>query len=297
VRAALIVVALVLGSIAEANPSQDLDAANQAFRSGQLATALPLYNALLYPPPPRLANTNEVVEAYVNLGVCRVDAGDVDGAKREFEKALQLDPNKQLDPLLINNKEAVRLFDDTKADIRNRARDAEAKQQLADLLKEREAYRKSLVVYRSHPFYQNFVPFGTGQFQNGDTPKGVAFAAGEGLTFATSIAIWGYLVNTYGISNHNLNISRDEAVTIHNLQVAEVGTGIAFFTLYVWGVIDAYRHYQPQVRVKADDSLLPPNLRNLDPPKPPKKTSLLDRMHVVPIVTPNGAGIGVGWEQ
>ncbi len=296
-RAALIALALALGSIAHANPSQDLDAANQAFRSGQLAVALEKYNALLYPPPPRLANANDIVEAYVNLGVCRVDAGDLDGAKREFEKALQLDPNKQLDPLIISNKEAVRLFDDTKADIRNRARDAEAKQQLAELLKEREAYRKSLVVYRAHPFYLNFAPFGIGQFQNGDTYKGTAFAAGEGVTFATSVAIWGYLVNKYGINNPNLHVDRNEAQTIHNLQVIEIGTGAAFFGLWVWGAIDAYRHYTPQVRVKADDSLLPPNLRDLDKPKPPKKTSLLDRLHVTPIVTPNGAGIGVGWEQ
>jgi tetratricopeptide (TPR) repeat protein len=293
-------VLLLLFAVARvsASPSQELDEARRAFRAGQLAVALEKYNALLYPGPPKLANQEEILEAYIYLGVCRVDAGDIDGAKSEFEKALGIDPNHQLDPGLINsNKDAVRLYDDTKADIRNRARDAEAKQKLAELLKEQETIRKNTIIYESHPFYLNFVPFGAGQYQNGDPGKAIAFGAGEGITFGTSIAIWGYLVNTYGISNHNLNISRDEAITIHNLQVAEVGTGIAFFTLYVWGVIDAYRHYQPQVRRKVDDAILRnlPEYRKLEPK--PKKTSLLDRLHVAPIVTPNGAGIGVGWEQ
>jgi tetratricopeptide (TPR) repeat protein len=297
VRAALIALAVALSSTVHANPSQELDAANQAFRNGQLAVALEKYNALLYPPPPKIANPGEIIEAYVNLGVCRVDAGDPDGAKREFEKALQLDPNRQLDPLLITNKEAVRLFDDTKADIRNRARAAEDKQKLAELQKEREDFIKSLRPYKVNQFGFNFIPFGTGQFQNGDQGKGIAFAAGQGITFGTSIVIWGYLVNTYGITNHNLQVSLAEAGRIRLLQEIEVGSGIAFIGLYVWGVVDAYRHYKPQVEVKPDDSLLPPNLRNLEKPKPKKTSSLIDRIHVAPMITPNGAGIGVGWEN
>ncbi len=293
-RAALIAAFVALSAVAHASPSQDLDAAKKAFHDGQLAAALPLYNALLYPPPPKLADATEIVEAYVNLGVCRVDAGDVDGAKREFEKALGLDPNKQLDPLLVTNKEAIRLFDDTKADLRNRAREAADKQKVAELLQEREAFRKSLVVYQSHPFYLNFVPFGVGQFQNGDTGKGVLFATGEGLTFAASIGTWYYLVNKYGINNQHLHVDPTEAADIRTLQQFEIGTGIAFVGLYVWGVIDAYRHYQPQVRVKVPDSMLPENMRDLDKPRArPKKTS----WRLVPMITPSGAGIGVGWEN
>ena len=288
-RAALILCAIA--SVAQASPSQDLDAAKKAFHDGQLAVALPLYNALLYPPPPKLADARELVDAYVNLGVCRVDAGDLDGAKREFEKALSLDPNRQLDPQFIKS-DAIRLFDDTKADLRNRAREAADKQKLAELLQEREAFKKSLVVYESHPFYLNFVPFGTGQFQNGDNAKGVFFAATEGLTFAASIGTWYYLVGKYGINNQHLHVDATEAADIRTLQEVEIGSGIAFLVLAGAGIVDSYRNYKPQVRVKADDSLLPPNLRDIDKSKP-KKTSF----HIVPFVTPSGAGIGVGWEH
>jgi tetratricopeptide (TPR) repeat protein len=294
VRAALIaLVVTTLCASARANPSQQLDDANAAFRNGQLSIALEKYNALLYPAP-KLARSDELIQAYVNLGVCRVDAGDMDGARREFEKALQLDANRQLDPLLVANKDAIRLFDDTKADIRNREREALDKQRVAELLKEREQFRASLRVYETHPLYLNFVPFGLGQFQNDDTLKGVIFAGTEGATFITSVSIWAYLADKYGINNQHLNVDRTTAQDIRTLQEIEVGSGIAFFGLWIYSAIDAYRNYEPRKQVTADDKLLPPNLRDLDKPKPkPKKTS----WHLAPMITPNGAGLGVGWEN
>ena len=63
-----------------------------------VSVALEKYNVLLYPEP-QLASADDLADAYVGLGVCRLETGDNDGAKREFERALQLDPNKQLDPL------------------------------------------------------------------------------------------------------------------------------------------------------------------------------------------------------
>lgn len=293
-RVALIALALAGASVAYANPSRELDDARQAFRNGQLSIALEKYNALLYPPPPKLANMDEIVEAYVYLGVCRVDAGDEDGAKREFEKALGLDPNRQLDPLLINNKQAIRLFDDTKADIRNRERDAAAKEQLARLRKAADDFRKNAIAYESHSLVLNFVPFGAGQFQNGEKLKGGLFLGSEALLFGASVGIWGYLADKYGINNQHLNVDRQTAQDIRTLQEFEVGTGIAFFAVWIYGSIDAYRHYKAEVRGTIPDSLLPPEFRDLDKPRPkPKKTS----WHLAPMITPNGAGIGVGWEN
>jgi tetratricopeptide (TPR) repeat protein len=292
VRLALILVVAIAGSV-HAAPNQQLAAARQAFRSGHYAEALPLYNALLYPTS-KLADQDEIVEAYVNLGVCRVNDGDADGAKREFEKALGLDPNRQLDPLLVTNKEAIRLFDDTKADLRNRTREVADKEALAKALKEREDYINSLRPYKVNNFYLNFAPFGLGQAQNDDTAKAILFGAGQGVTFAASIGTWYYLVNKYGLNNQHLHIDPTEAADVRTLQQIEIGTGIAFVGLYIWGVVDAYRNYQPQVRVSSDQ--LPSNLRDLDKPKPPpkaKKTSF----HLTPMITPNGAGIGVGWEN
>src|SRR5690348_9791173 len=49
----------------------------------------------------------------------------------------------------------------------------------------------------AYPYAVNFVPFGVGQFHNGDTNKGIGFAVAEGVTGATSVGIWLYLTDHY----------------------------------------------------------------------------------------------------
>jgi tetratricopeptide (TPR) repeat protein len=288
-----VALALVLSSAgASATPRQDLDKAHAAFRKGEFGVALPLYNVLLYPNP-QLASAEDLSDAYIALGVCRLETGDGDGAKREFEKALQIDPNKQLDPLLVRNREAIRLFDDTKADLRTRAEREAEKKKAAELIEKQKAYLASLRVYKAQYFALNFVPFGLGQFQNGDTGKGIFFLGSELVTAGTSIAIWGYLVNKYGIRSDR--VPYEEGPGVRRLQQIEIGAGLAFYGLWLLGAIDSYRHYEPQKRIQGDESLLPPELREPEKNKngKPKKASF----HILPMVTPNGAGIGIGWEN
>ena len=295
-RAALIVIiaALIFASSAHATPSEDLDRARAAYRAGQYDIALPLFNALLYPPPPRLASQQELTDAYVALGVCRFETGDRAGAKREFEQALALDPTQQIDSLIVSDYAAIQAFNDTKLDMKARANaDAEAKHK-AELRRIRDSY----VGVQPHSFAANFLPFGVGQFQNGQTGKGIAFAAAEGATFATSVGLWYYLVSTYGIRSEHVPLG--EGNTVRHFQQAEIGTGVAFFGFWLWSTIDALRNFRAQTRVELDESLLPPELRDLDKPKaakprPSKPTSLLE--HLSPIVTPSGVGIGLSWEN
>ena len=294
-RAALIALCLAITSVASASSIPELDEANEAFRTHQYALAREKYNDLLYPPPPRLETKDQIVQAYVNLGVCRVIDGDIEGAKHEFEKALGLDPNWQLDPVMVTNKQAIQLFDDTKADLRNRDRDRQQKEELAKLYAAREALLKNTVIYEPHPFYLNFFPFGIGQLQNGSTRKFALIGGGEFVAAATSISIWGYLVDKYGISNTHLNVDRQTAQDIRTLQEVEVASAGVFFVIWGVGVYDSLKHYQPRRERKAEESDLPVELRDLDKQKKakPKKSSWL----ITPMITPNGAGIGVGWEN
>jgi tetratricopeptide (TPR) repeat protein len=289
VRAALIL--LILVATVQATPSDDLDKAREAYRGGQYGIALPLFNALLYPPPPRLAQQQELKDAYLALGVCRFETGDPTGAKREFEQALALDPASTIDPVIVSDLSAIQAFNETKLDMKARADDdAEAKRR-AELRKIRESY----VGVEQHSLALNFVPFGVGQFQNHQWEKGIAFSMTEGLTFVTSVSIYAYLVNTYGIRSTRVPI--EDGPSVRHLQQIEIGTGVAFLGLWVWSAIDAYRHFTPATRVEIDESLLPPELRGLDKPARPTKpgkTSLLD--HLAPMITPNGGGIGFSWE-
>lgn len=296
-RAALILALLVLAtSVAPAAPHDDLDVARAAYRKSDYAHALPLFNALIYPPPPKLASQDDQVDVYVALGVCRYETGDTAGAKREFEQALTLDPNSRIDPLIVTDPGVIQVFNETKGEIKKRQDEEADRKRKADLAK----LRASLIGFEQHNFALNFVPFGIGQFQNGDKAKGFFFATTEGLALGSSLAIWGYLVNKYGI--RSTHVPLDDGPNVRFMQQIEIGSGLLFLGLWAYGAIDAYRHFKPQVRREIDEDLLPPELRDPDAVKKkkkakttPKKSSLLE--HLSPIVTPNGAGIGLSWEN
>jgi tetratricopeptide (TPR) repeat protein len=295
-RRAVVAVAAIAtiaaASRATASPAQDLEHARQAFRQHDYDSARKLTTFLLYPDE-KLALPVDLVEAHVILGASNFETGHRLEAKTEFEKALQLQPDKTLTDLLFSEG-AIRLFDETKADIEARA---ERDTQLRKLAEERERirkYKESLVVVERHSFGINFAPFGAGQFQNKQPVRGVLFAAGQGLAGGASVTIFLYLAGKYGL---NAKVPFADGSRVRQLQQIEIASGIGFFALYTWGVVDALLHYKPRVQIEGDDSLLPP-LRGEPPPAArPAKTSFKDRLHLGPIVTPSGAGIGLSWEN
>jgi tetratricopeptide (TPR) repeat protein len=293
VRRALISLALVVSATALASPTDELDHARSSFRSHNCDSAAKSLSFLLYPKE-QLALAGDLLEAHEMLGACNADAGRLQEAKDEFEKALQLDPTAKLDSNFFSTG-AQRLFDEARSDLeQRRAKEAEIRK----LQEERERLKKireNLVLVETHHYYQNFMPFGFGQFQNGDYTKGFMFAAGQGLAVSGSFGIWLYLVRKYGVNCPHC-VTLDDADTVRHLQEAQVGLGIAAIALYGWSVIDAVRHYKANVRL--DDSQLPPDLlRDLDKSKKKQRTSLRERIQIVPMLTPDGAGIGIGWEN
>ncbi|MBA3391127.1 MAG: tetratricopeptide repeat protein [Deltaproteobacteria bacterium] len=296
-RAALIAVGVLAGvlasRVATAGPSQDLDRARANFKAKDCPSAAPLLNYLLYPKP-QLANPTDLVEAHVLLGVCHYEGGNREEAKTEFKAALALDPSKTLEPLLFTEGQ-VRLFNEVRADVEAQARrDAE----LRKLEEDRDRIRKfkeSLRVVETRPYFVNFVPFGAGQFQNKQTAKGILFASGQGVTFGTSAGIFLYLATKYGLVG---KVPLEDGPGVRRLQQIEIATGAAFFGIYAWSVVDALLNYKPREQVEADDSLLPPDLRDFKKPTPQKKkTSLRDRLRLGPVLLPSGAGLGLSLEN
>ena len=270
---------------AAATPSEDLDRARDDFRRGAYADAIPLLNYLLYPDA-RLAQTNDLVEAHVLLGVCQFENGDKPSATREFEQALYLSPTLTLDKKMFSEG-VVQFFDDTKQAREERAkRDAE-RRALAEEKDRLRKYRDSLVVYEVRPYYVNFIPFGAGQFQNGQRTKGLWFASTEATTGALSAGIWLYLVGTYGF---NGRVPTSDANFARRLQQVEIGAGGVCLGLMAWGIVDSLLHYRPRARIQGDDSLLPPDLR---PPKGAPRSSF----DVGPAILPGGAGITLTWRH
>jgi tetratricopeptide (TPR) repeat protein len=291
-RTAVVILIALFAAVAHAGaPREELDKARDAFRKKDCGSAMPSLKDVLYPVE-RLADRDSLFEARVMLGACFADNGDRDQAKIEFEKALQLKPREVLDSLFYSER-AVRLFDDTKADMENRAKKDE---ELRKLQQERERIAQRLAnlrVYKQSYYGLNFVPFGAGQYQNGQYLKAGLFAGGQLATLGTSVGIWFYLVNRYGI--RSTNVPLDDGPRVRQLQQIEIGTGLAFFGLWIWGSIDALRHYTPNRRVEGDEQLLKEIKEEAK--KKPAKTSLRDRLHITPMVTSDGVGIGIGWEN
>ena len=282
---------------AAASPRQDLDQARQSFRQHDYDSARKLATFLLYPDE-KLAMPDDLVEAHVILGASSFETGHNAEAKLEFEKALQIQPEKSLTDLLFSEG-AIRLFDHTKAELVEREeRDA----QLRRLVDERERirkYRESLVFVEKRSFVINFAPFGAGQFQNKQPTRGLLFAVGEGLTGATSVTAFLYLAGKYGL---NAKVPRLDGPGVRQLQQVEIGTGVAFFAIYAWGVVDALLHYKPTVQIEGDDTLLPvvrdrPSDTVPATPRRPRKTSFLDHWRIGPVLARDTAGLGLTWEN
>ncbi|MEO8554597.1 MAG: hypothetical protein ABI678_31690, partial [Kofleriaceae bacterium] len=289
VRAALIAMVLWC-SVAQATPREDFDQAKQAYRSGQYTRALPLFNALLYPEK-KLADGTETAEAYLALGICRYETGDTPGAKREFEQALLVNSNVRIDPLIVTDTSAIDVFNETRLTMQDRIRMDAERRRREELLKIRESY----IGVESHSFLLNFVPFGVGQYQNGDIGKGAFFTATEVAMLGTSVGVWFYLVSNYGL--RSTRIPAKDQFTVLHLQQLEIGTGLAFYGLWVWGAIDAYLHFQPQVRIELDESALPPELRGLLKPEKTRKKPPKTSLRLAPMLTPDSVGIGLSWEN
>jgi hypothetical protein len=285
-------------SIAAASPRQDLEQMRQSFRQHDYLTARKLATFLLYPDE-KLGMPDDLVEAHVILGASSFETGHSAEARSEFEKALQIQPEKSLTGLLFSEG-AIRLFDQTKADIEALAERDIQLRKLADERERIRRYRESLVVVEKRSFIVNFAPFGAGQFQNKQPTRGLLFAVGEGVTGGVSVGVFLYLSGKYGL---NAKIPVLDGNGVRQLQQLEIGTGIAFYAIYVWGVVDALLHYKPSVQIEGDDSLLPQLQPSLDKPAPerrpapPRKTSLLDRVHLGPMITRDGASIGLIWEN
>jgi hypothetical protein len=96
-----------------------------------------------------------------------------------------------------------------------------------------------------HPYAFNFVPFGVGQLENGEPGKALAFALVETATAATSAGLYLHIEHLYpdGL------VPAAEAGHARTLQQLEIGSGVMFFGVAAWGVIDAITRWHPAVEV------------------------------------------------
>jgi hypothetical protein len=254
--------------IAPTSPRDSFDRGRTAFERAEYKRAIEILTPVLYPDM-LLDSEGEQVQAHKMLGVAYLFENKPDEARREFKKLLELRPEFRFDPLL-DSQRVVTFFDaflkEEEATIRRlkslkdqRDRDKAARDA-------RNAARLNLpptiVRYERHSLGVALIPFGVGQFQNGENRKGWWFLGAESALVAISLGAFITNFALYGVSsdlpcndpNNPIGVECPPRAIDHSpeatsrwLTRVQVGSGVAFWAVAIWGVIDAVRNFKQEV--------------------------------------------------
>jgi hypothetical protein len=292
---------LAVLALALSSPNEEFDRGRTAFLRGEYERAVSIIRPLIYPDL-RLESEAAVVQAHRMLGVSYLFENKPDDARGEFRKLLELAPDFRFDPFL-DPPTVVEFFNGVVRDQQHDLADIEVR------LKKREdelARRSNQILERRierHSYGVNFLPFGAGQFQNGQRTKGWWFLGVEGALAATSMTAFVTNFALYGawprrpcldpvvadpkgnpgvcpanrIDHGGENLSR-------GLTTVQVASGGLFFAVALWGVVDALQNFHAEVPVGETYAPGPPH--PTAPPPPAPRASL----HLVPTLGPLARG-------
>jgi len=304
--------AIVATTLALASPAADeLDRGKTAFGRAEYTRAIRILRPLLYPDV-HLDSYDDIVQAHRMLGVAHLFENQPDEAKREFRKLLELRPDYHFDPLL-DPPRVVEFFNGVRKEEENEiaALEAARKRRDADAAarKKQEADARCAAqarVYQKNSYAVNFIPFGAGQFQNGQRGRGWAFLSVEAALGAVSLGAFVTNFSLFGTSHqrrcldaptgdtgvpHNcMKIDQSEEDLSRNLTRLQLISGGLFFVTAAWGIVDALRNFQPLV--PATTAGEPPGAGAATSPRDPSTSA---RLRLSPLPIPRGSGLGVAF--
>jgi hypothetical protein len=266
-------------------PREALQQARAAFEFQDYAAV----ERVLGPRAAQIDNPQLRAEAYRLLGTARFYMGKNNAAADAFTELLKLEPDEELDPFYVSPR-AIAFFDQVKRakepELRpireQRQREAEERRHAAEVeqaarrKRDQEDEARRLAALRpptilerrvvQREFWVSLMPFGIGQFQNGDQSLGTALATSQivaGATSAGSALLIEALRDrsTGKFQSGSYNIAR-------NLQVAKWVSAGAFYALWIGGALQAAIKFKAET--SARDLVLPsaaqPGLPSEQPP-------------------------------
>ena len=265
--------ALFLALLVAASPqSPELKRARDRFEFGAWAEAAGTIRAWLADHPD--ASGEDALEAYRMLGIAELKLGDRAQARAAFVSLLSLNPDQQLDPFLVEPK-VVEFFDEVRrenepalAPLRERRRALEEQRRLADDARQRlfsdEQARSGtpvkMIRVEERLYLFNWMPFGAGQFQNGQPAKGTAIAAAELVLLVANLGAILYHSQasqdpTRRCATTSSTCSRPPYTDAlrDDLKSADIVKYVSaglFWAVYAYGVLDAHHHYVPRVETE-----------------------------------------------
>jgi hypothetical protein len=206
VAAPLATLLLAVAGLAHADARSDLEKAHNAYMAHRYADAESRLRTLLDVRTGTLKDPDTVADARMYLGATLLAENKSDEAATTFEGLLIERPDYQADPFRVS-LEAIDALTDARVRVRDKldaiqaekvrkAQEAKAKleeerQKQALRLAMLEKMASTEVVIEQHSRWLALVPFGVGQFQNGQSADGWAFLTAEGLLASATVVAAG----------------------------------------------------------------------------------------------------------
>jgi hypothetical protein len=265
-------IALLL-ALALATPDADVKRARDRYEFGAYADAVGAIREVLSRNPDLPEPV--AIEAWRILGLAEYQLGNKGAARAAFVQLLSIDPDQVLDPFLVPPP-VVGFFDGVRveaepelAPLRERKKQLKEQERLADearrrLLAEemiRSGPPSKIIIVQEHIYMLNFLPFGVGQFQNGDTTKGIIIAVSQVVLGAVNIgAIFAHNAIADDPSRRcsvstptncsNPPIPDSDRALLQNIDVVKYVSAGLFWGVYVYGVADSLVHYVPRIETE-----------------------------------------------
>ena len=263
----------LLIALALATPDADVKRARDRYEFGAYADAAGAIREMLSRSPDLPEPV--AIEAWRILGLAEYQLGDKRAAREAFVQLLSIDPDQTLDPFLVPPP-VVEFFDGVRvqaepelAPLRERKKQLKEQERLADearrrLLAEeqiRSGPPSKILVVQEHIYMLNFLPFGVGQFQNGDTTKGIIIAVSQVVLGAVNLgAIFAHNAIAQDSSRRcsvstptncsNPPIPDSDRALLQSIDVVKYVSAGLFWGVYIYGVADSLVHYVPRIETE-----------------------------------------------
>lgn len=251
--------------VAHADDLGDFEAARSLYEQQSYGRAVDAFRLLVGTDPPRLNDRLLVLESRKYLAASLLFMGAEAEARSQFRWLIQQEPAYALDPLafptevLLQFEQVKRAYREEQAERRRLEEDArkrvleaaaEAERRRTENLTRLRDLATSAETRERNSRWIASVPFGVGQFQNGDKGLGAALAILEGMAATSSVT--SYIA--YERLSDDSPGSGEAA-----WRTANVTSFSVFVALAVLGIIDAHVRFVPE-KIRTHSRKLPPDL-------------------------------------
>ncbi len=207
VAASLVALLCATPGVARADAKDDLEKAHNAYMTHRYDDAETRLRALLDPTRSGLKDPDSIADARMYLAAVLLAEKKTEEAASTLEDLLNARPDYQADPMRVA-LEAIDALTDTKARLRDKLnakkaeefRKVQEEKAKLEVEHQKQVLRLAMleklatteVVVERHSRWLSLVPFGVGQFQNGQTAEGWLFLTTEGLFAAGTIVAAGF---------------------------------------------------------------------------------------------------------